>query len=195
MSDDRTPAGRRAHHRPVLDRHRTTAGTAGWALGSGLDVHAQRLARVVDDPEHPHRRQSHQQLAHARRVNFHRGSPELDGLVTIKFAEPLLRSGDAQTPLISEAPHFLPAAGIGRRLGTCWTRDSSPPTTVRRAPEHPSCRRHQSVRAQLPNASGVVSDLCTTATEMFFAIRAAPSMRQRWRSDAQSVRQVGSRGP
>ncbi len=38
------------------------------------------------------------------RVSFHRGSPELDGLDTIKFAEPLLRARDAQTPLISEEP-------------------------------------------------------------------------------------------
>jgi len=39
-----------------------------------------------------------------RRVHFHRGSPELEGFDTIKFAEPLLRAGDAQTLLISEEP-------------------------------------------------------------------------------------------
>ncbi|MCA1708201.1 MAG: hypothetical protein LC808_34960 [Actinobacteria bacterium] len=38
------------------------------------------------------------------RVQFHRGSPDLDGFDTIKFAEPLLRAGDGQTPLISEVP-------------------------------------------------------------------------------------------
>ena len=43
-------------------------------------------------------------------VHFHRGSPDLDGLDTIKFAEPLLRAGDGQTPLISEVPEKCPAA-------------------------------------------------------------------------------------
>jgi hypothetical protein len=81
------------HHRPLLDRHRTAATTADRPLRPGLDVHLQRLAQVVDDPEHPHRRQSHQQLAHARRVNFHRGSPGLDGFDTIKFAEPCYAPG------------------------------------------------------------------------------------------------------
>lgn len=68
-------------------------------------MHAKRNpATYLDDAEDEHIRQSDQQLTHARRVNFHRGSPGLDGLDTIKFAEPLLRAGDGQTPLISEVP-------------------------------------------------------------------------------------------
>jgi hypothetical protein len=39
-----------------------------------------------------------QQLTRARRVHFHRGSPELDGLDTVKFAEPLCRVRDALHP-------------------------------------------------------------------------------------------------
>lgn len=65
-------------------------------------------ARFVDDTEKAHRRQSHQQLTHPRWVSFHRDSPELDGLDTINFAEPLLRAGDAQTPLRSEEPRKCP---------------------------------------------------------------------------------------
>jgi hypothetical protein len=94
------------HRRPLLDRHRTSAAGAGGAIGTGLDVDPHWPAHLLDDPEHPHRRQSDQQLAHARRVHLHRGSPDLDGFDTIKLAEPLLRAGDDQTPLISEGPGY-----------------------------------------------------------------------------------------
>jgi hypothetical protein len=103
--------------RPILDRHRPAAPTARRPLASGLDVDQQRAAHLVDDAEHPHRRQSDQQLAHAPRVNFHRGSPELDGFDTIKFAEPLLRARDGHTPLISEAPSKSDYHRIAARRG------------------------------------------------------------------------------
>jgi hypothetical protein len=54
------------------------------------------------------------------RVHFHRGSPELDGLDTIKFAEPLLRAADGQTPLISEVPKKLcPIPALGAPVVVC----------------------------------------------------------------------------
>ena len=94
------------HQRPVLDHHRPVASRTDRTIGCGLDVDPQRSTGLVDDPEHPHRRQSDQQLAHPRRVQFHRGSPELDDIDTVKFAEPLLHAGDGQTPLISEVPEL-----------------------------------------------------------------------------------------
>jgi hypothetical protein len=54
-----------------------------------LDVHHHRSSAArIDHAEDDHFGESDQQLAHARRVNFHRGSPELDGFDTIKLAEP-----------------------------------------------------------------------------------------------------------
>ena len=45
---------------------------------AGLDMHHARAPALSIDAEHGHLRQTNQQLAHARRVHFHRGSPELD---------------------------------------------------------------------------------------------------------------------
>jgi hypothetical protein len=39
-------------------------------------MHDHRVLAVIIDAEHAHRRQAHQQLAHARRVGLHRGSPD-----------------------------------------------------------------------------------------------------------------------
>jgi hypothetical protein len=69
-------------------------------------VNPDRPTHLVVDAQHDHVGKSDQQLAHARRVQFHRVSPDLEGFDTIKFAEPQLRVRDAQTPLVSEVPDF-----------------------------------------------------------------------------------------
>jgi hypothetical protein len=61
---------------PVLHpRHRATR-RALRPFRTRLDVHNDGLVALVVDAEHVHRRQADQQLAQARRVRLHRGSPD-----------------------------------------------------------------------------------------------------------------------
>ena len=108
---------------PFLHPGCSSAAGAGPLSATHLDVHPERTVIVIDDTQHDHIRQSDQQLAHARRVHFHRGSPDLDGFDTIKFAELLLRTGDGYTLLISEVPFnasVLPADEAGLHCGIRW---------------------------------------------------------------------------
>jgi hypothetical protein len=96
---------RQLHGWPVLDRDvATTAGTCRSRFAC-LDMHTQRLISDVIDGEHVHFGESDQQLAHARRVQLHRGSPELDRRREPSSSQsPCLAPGMPYTPLISEAP-------------------------------------------------------------------------------------------
>lgn len=87
------------HLRALLHASRTSAARTAASPAAHLDVHPQRSTGTgINNPEHDHLGQSDQQLAHPRRVNFHRGSPELGDLDTVKFAEPLCRVRDALRP-------------------------------------------------------------------------------------------------
>ena len=61
------------HDRAILHPHPTPATAAARPRRRGLDMHPQQAG--VFDAEHVHSRQANQQLAHARRVQFHEGSP------------------------------------------------------------------------------------------------------------------------
>jgi hypothetical protein len=66
---------------------------------------AESATPLVNDSKHRDVRESDQQLAHARRVQLHRGSPELDDLRQPSSSQsPCLAPGMPYTPLISEEP-------------------------------------------------------------------------------------------
>ena len=87
---------------------------------AGLDVDLQRLGRPVDHPKHVHIGETDQQLAHARRVDLHRGSPGSDGVRN----QPILR---APVPrLVDPTPaHIRSAANLGRYRRTREHRRSA----------------------------------------------------------------------
>jgi hypothetical protein len=109
-----TPRARRPKHR------RSTSSTTGRSFtraGPGrtrrspvaeLDVHHDRPASDIIDGQHPHRPESDEQRAHARRVRLHRAASELDCLGQPSCSRsPVLRVADPHTPLGSEAPSYL----------------------------------------------------------------------------------------
>jgi hypothetical protein len=74
-----------------------------------LDLNHQRHSGAgVGDPADGHRRQSHQQLAHARSIGLHRVLFEMwsSGLDTHSLAGPLCCTYNPCTPLISEEPDY-----------------------------------------------------------------------------------------
>jgi len=62
--------------RSVLHPCRPTAARTQRPRRPRLDMHTQGCVGLVDDTERVDRRQADQQLAHARRVRLHRGSPD-----------------------------------------------------------------------------------------------------------------------
>ena len=73
-----------------------------------LEVHTDRTVLHVVDAEDGDGGQAHQELAYARRVRFHGGSPVLMALDTFRLAGPRAFSVDPwlnYPPLISEEPH------------------------------------------------------------------------------------------
>ena len=75
---DRPPERRQVHqrHRPLaVGPHRSATAPTGRPRRPQTHMHPQRRARRVVDAEHLHIAQSHQQLTHAHRVNFHRDPP------------------------------------------------------------------------------------------------------------------------
>ena len=101
--------------RAVLDGDGTTAARARRARFACLDMHKQRLIGGVYNDEHVHIGESDQQLAHARRVHFHRGSPELDCL---------------RQRQVRRAP--VPRQGCPTPRSFPKRRDTDPPTAGRR---------------------------------------------------------------
>ena len=65
---------------PVLDQHCAHATRTRRSGPTRLDHDPNRHPRRVDHAEHIHIRQTYQQLTNTRRVNFHRGSPESEGV-------------------------------------------------------------------------------------------------------------------
>jgi len=59
---------------PILDPRRPPAPWARRSQAEGLDMDPHRAARVIHGPEDRHVTESDEQLADARRVDFHRGS-------------------------------------------------------------------------------------------------------------------------
>ncbi len=76
----------------------------------------QRPVGLVDDPEHPHVGKSDQQLAHARRVQLHRGSPGLDDLDSRQVRRaPVSRPG-SPTPRSFPKSHFTIGRGYPKEF-------------------------------------------------------------------------------
>ena len=71
---------------------------------ASLDVRPRAAHRPRSTTPSTSRGQANQQLAHARRVHLHRGSPELDGVEPSNSQGPCYVPGMPHTPLISEAP-------------------------------------------------------------------------------------------
>ena len=67
------------HHRPIALRpHPTTTGPTGRAGLTRADHHLQRPFPGIVDPDQLHLAQAYQQLAHTRKISFHRGPPDSD---------------------------------------------------------------------------------------------------------------------
>jgi len=95
--------------RTVLELPTSTTARAPALVTTRLHVHHERATLcALHDTEHAHLTQSDKQLAHARRVRFHRGPPASTAFATIDSVGPLHRargcSGRHGTPLKSEDP-------------------------------------------------------------------------------------------
>lgn len=105
--------GLATHHRQVDQLHLgailhpSSTSTAGARRRpcSQLNMNPQRTARYIGHADEPHLGQTNEQFAGADRVADHTGSPS-EGVENRQtgLAEPLLRAGDPQTPLIPEVP-------------------------------------------------------------------------------------------
>ena len=97
------------HLGPVLHPRSDPAATAADHGRGGLDRDPQRTALFIDHAENDDVGQTDEQRAHARRVNFHRGSERSTGVRTVDSPSPCTAPGGPlhrYTPLNSEEPDF-----------------------------------------------------------------------------------------
>ena len=100
--------------------HRPAAVPTGRSRRPTAHMHPQRLTLVVVDAEDLHVAQSHQQLAHARRVVLHRDPPDSAALTAPILGDPSRSAADPyglHSDLIREEPlmsHPCEARGVIR---------------------------------------------------------------------------------
>ena len=89
-----TETGQINEHRglPFLQRCEHPATRTERLVGAGLDRHLNELTSRIVDTENIDVSEADKQLAHARSIGFHRGSPSSDRLNTFRLAGPLYRA-------------------------------------------------------------------------------------------------------
>lgn len=123
---------RQLYRRAVLDTRRCAAGRAARPERPALDVHDDGVDALVVDAQHVDRGQANEQLAHARRVDLHRGSPDRLASEPSDSQSPCAAPGGPSacdhTPLSSEAPIWF-----GSGTGANGVRQEAPGGRIRLA--------------------------------------------------------------
>lgn len=153
---------------PVLDRHVSAAAGTARSRFACLDMRAQRLTGDVGHGEYVHIRESDQQLAEARTLEFHRCSPELDDVENRQVRRASVSHQGPPTPRSfpkrQQSPRSRPRTsrcGAGpvqvARVSTSSRSGLSAASHLARDPRRPVADRHRRANT-LPSRRSASAD-------------------------------------